>query len=86
MSPVCYASNTWVAFSFIKVFFSEGFLFVGEYSNDWFSSHIGNEEIIRVKVGRVLKRWGAVMLIRVRFSKLRGAGVDFFQAMVEGRI
>ena len=83
---MCYASDVRVAFSFVEVFFSEWFLFVGEYSDDWFSSHIGDEEIIRVKVGRVLKRWGAVMLIRVWFSKLCGAGVDFFQAMVEGRI
>ena len=56
MFPVCYASDVGVTFSFIEVFFSEWFLFIGEYSDDWFSSHIGNEEIVRVKVGWVLGR------------------------------
>ena len=56
MSPVCYASDIRVAFSFIPVFFSERFFFVGEYSDDWFSSHIGDEEIIRVKVDQFLTR------------------------------
>ena len=56
MSPVCYASNIWVAFSFVAVFFSERFFFVREYSDDWFSSHIGDEEVIRVTVGRFFER------------------------------
>ena len=51
-----YASDVWAAFSFVEVFFSEWFLFVREYSNDQFSSHIGNEEIIRVKVDQFLTR------------------------------
>ena len=76
----------WVAFSFVEVFFSERFLFVREYSDDWFSSYIGNEEVIRVKVDRFLKGWRAVMLICVWSGELCGAGVDFFQAMVKGRV
>ena len=76
-----YASDVWAAFSFVEVFFSEWFLFVREYSNDRFSSHIGNEEIIWVKVDQFLTRWRAVMLICVWFGDLCGAGVDFFQAM-----
>ena len=56
MSPACYTSNIWVAFFFVAVFFSERFFFVREYSDDWFSSHIGDEEIIRVKVDQFLTR------------------------------
>ena len=56
MFPVRYASDVRVTFPFVEVFFSEWFLFVGEYSDDWFSSHIGDEEIIRVKVDQFLTR------------------------------
>ena len=65
MFPVRYTSNVRAAFSFVKVFFSEWFLFIREYSDDWFSSYIGNEEVIWVKVDRFLKGWRAVMLVRV---------------------
>ena len=81
-----YASDVRAAFSFVEVFFSEWFLFIREYSDDWFSSYIGNEEVIWVKVDRFLKRRRAMMFICVWFGKLRGAGVDFFQAMVKGRV
>ena len=73
-----YASDVRAAFPFVEVFFSEWFLFVREYSDDWFSSDIGNEEVIWVKVDRFFKGWRAVMLICVWFGELCGAGVDFF--------
>ena len=81
-----YTSDVQTAFSFVEVFFSEWFLFVGEYSDNWFSSHIGDEEIIWVKVDQLLERWRALMLICVWLSKLCGTSVDFFQAMVKGRV
>ena len=56
MFPVRYTSNVRAAFSFVEVFFSEWFLFIREYSDDWFSSYIGNEEVIRVKVDQFLTR------------------------------
>ena len=86
MSPVHYASNMWAAFSFIEVFFSERFLFVREYSDEWFSPHIGNEKIIWIKVDRFFKGWRAVMFVHAWFGELCSAGIDFFQAVVEGRI
>ena len=86
MFPVRYTSDVWVAFSFVEVFFGEWFFFVREYSDDRFSSHVGDEEIIQFKVDRFLSRWRAVMLIRVRFGKLCGTGIDFFEAVVEGRV
>ena len=78
MFPVRYTSDVRAAFSFVEVFFSEWFLFIREYSDDWFSSYIGNEEVIWVKVDRFLKGWRAVMLVCVWFGELCGAGVDFF--------
>ena len=81
-----YASDVRAAFSVIEVFFSEWFLFIREYSDDWFSSYIGNEEVIWVKVDRFLEGWRAVMLVCVWFGELCGAGIDFFQAMVKGRV
>ena len=81
-----YTSDVRAAFSFVEVFFSEWFLFIREYSDDWFSSYIGNEEVIRVKVDRFFKGWRAVVLFCVWFDELCGTGVDFFQAVVKGRI
>ena len=78
MFPVRHASDVWAAFSFVEVFFSEWFLFIREYPDDWFSSYIGNEEVIWVKVDRFLKGWRAVMLICVWFGGLCSADVDFF--------